>query len=615
MKSKTPEYPINKSKLAKYVAKAQKGDSKAFEKIVQETKNYIYYYCLSILKDEEKALEGVQDIYVILFKKLDSVKNPEAFLGWLKVVSSNYCKNKLARAKNHSTLEEDILSIDDSEYLQITPERCVETDEICDIINSAVDNLPDFQRECVLMHYYYQMSISQIAVTLDIKEGTVKSRLFNARKALKTELEKYGKDSLTFEAVSPMAYITYALLRKSQGAKLTVPINLSSAVSEGAVDSGSVLAYAVATMPVTAKSFAFVKVIAITSAVALATGGVVAHNVLHSDKININSDSVVVIQTDSANTPYLQNIRQTEPATQKPEFPTERTYEIFYANGFTDEFLREDIEFRNEEELNSENNKSYVYDRMRNSLDFINTMQGTYYERMKTNGRFTATYETYCFQLDDIKSKGISFDSYGNPITMETYDGYYAVSANLNSSFDNFANEDYNESVAEKVRSARNNYRTSDIPETSYKSRVINNSNDNELDFVAIVDSRKRKLIVDEEETVFFRKNLACQHMATAQYMPEIFAATYLDDFDKWRIDKIDTSFGRECFNISGSADGQLEVYSFNICVDKENGAVISMTCYDENGDEVRQLITYEYVVNEPLSTDVLKDIDDMKTK
>ena len=560
MKNKQPEYPINKTRLAKNVVKAKKGNSKAFENIVKDTQNYIYYYCLSLLKNEDEASEAVQDIYIILFKKLDSVEKPEAFLGWLKVVSANYCKNKLLRKHKSLSLDEEISDYGDLNTTQITPEKCIETDEICNIVNSAVDSLPDFQKECVLMYYYYQMDISQIAASLGIKEGTVKSRLFNARKSIKAELEKYGKDMLTFEAVSPMAYITYSLLSRSESFKMPVPINIKASIPVGAVDSNSLLTYAAGTVPVTAKSFAAIKIIAVASASAIAVGGVAAHTIAHNNQPqNNNSQISAVSQTSSGNTKTSQNVQPTQPNAKKPSFPTDETYQLFYSNGFTDEDLRKEITFNPNEDLNSENNKSYVYDRMRNSLDYISTMQGTFYQRENSNNDLYSSYETYCFQMDDLNSKGISYDANGNPVTMDAYDGFLSTSVGFDSDYDNLADAEYDKNIAKKICADRNKYSIVELSQTNHPMKSIFDSKDNVLDFTALVDSRKRNPIIDGEEYGFYRRDIPCLNTASTQYKPEIFAGSYLDDFDSWQIDKIGVSFGRECFLFPASQTAGLK--------------------------------------------------------
>lgn len=216
MKHKTPKPKINNKKLFKNVLKAQNGDKKALEYIINETGSYVYYYCLSLLKDEEKANDAVQDIYVTVLNKLSSVKNPNAFLGWLKAVTANYCKDIFAKSVTEEELTEDFEDTD----IQIIPENSVETNEICNIIRNVVDKLPNVQRECVLMYYFQQLSVKEISDVLEVKEGTVKSRLYTARKAIKSEFEKIGKENLL--ALIPTAYIAYTLINEAEKYKCTL---------------------------------------------------------------------------------------------------------------------------------------------------------------------------------------------------------------------------------------------------------------------------------------------------------------------------------------------------------------------------------------------------------
>ena len=259
----TPNYKIDNNKLARLVAKAQRNDQKAAEEVVNMVSGYIYYYSLSLLGDEDKASDAVQDILLNMLKKLSTLEDPKAFLGWLKVMTSNYCKTKLSREKEALSIDDGTWELEDSSD-QVSPQKSVETSEVCAVVREAVRALPVSLRESVLMFYFQQMSVRQIAETLEVNENTVKSRLFSARKNMKQYLERYGGAALASCAIPPMSLISFSLI---QGAEQQKNILLPYTTPAGAVKVAAVNSAAAA-------GGVAVRIAAIGAACLLAAGGV-----------------------------------------------------------------------------------------------------------------------------------------------------------------------------------------------------------------------------------------------------------------------------------------------------------------------------------------------------
>ena len=144
--NKQPKFKIDNAKLTRLVAKAQGGNQKALDEVVNMVSGYIYYYCLTLLGDEEKSKDAVQDILLTMLKKLDSLADPKAFLGWIKTITSNYCKTKLTRSKDNLSLDEGAWDFAD-ENEQICPSKSAETSEVCGYVRKAVKALPQLLRE------------------------------------------------------------------------------------------------------------------------------------------------------------------------------------------------------------------------------------------------------------------------------------------------------------------------------------------------------------------------------------------------------------------------------------------------------------------------------------
>lgn len=586
------ENKINANRLAKYIVKAQKGDRKAAEHIVNETSGYVYYYCLTLLCSEDEANDAVQEIYLTLLKKLGTLDNPKAFLGWLKTVTSNHCKNRLARNKNYSSLDDEVIFENAEETdVQLIPQKCIEAQELNKAVVSAVKKLPVFQRECVMMYYYNEMSVSQIAEILEIKEGTVKSRLYNARKSIKAELEKLGFSENTLGGFSPLAYVAYSLMSDSK--KYYCPTSLS------ALSESTAIACAVSTAAKT--SFGIKAVSGIAAAGVLATGGIVAYNVRQS------APPVQEITVSQMSKSAAENT--TQPTTELTNEHKWTAEKLYYAHGFTDEERRTEIKFNPNLPLNSQQNKDYVYDRMNNSIDYFNTLQATYYY----SDEKSADYVSYCIkQGDNRKSKMLTYNGDGVAVSYYAFDGTYSKDFSFGNdvSLIDSENKEFNSDYAEEIRKNRSKKFAEELNKLDENRLVGKNyfsPDDFELDVSALLATKERYRYSEDGGGYVFesRSHTGLLPIAYEQYFPQEYAFDFLWDFDRWRIDSIDTVAGRECFVLSGSADGE-KGYSFEMSVDKQTGSLLSFKA--EGGINV-EIITTEFTVDSTLDLSIFDDL------
>lgn len=577
---------LNADKLAKYVARAQNGDRKAIERIVDETSGYVYYYCLTLLCSEDEANDAVQEIYLTLLKKLGTLENPKAFLGWLKAITANHCKNRLSRNKSYSSLDDEVLFENAEETdVQLIPQKQIEAQELRKSVVTAVKNLPVIQRECVMMYYYNEMSVSQIAEVLEIKEGTVKSRLYNARKSIKSELEKLGFSEHTLGGFSPLAFVAYSLMSDSE--KYYCPISLS-ALSKSTAVVGAVKAAAKTSLGIKAVS-------GIAAAGVLVTGGIVAHNVKQNTPVQESSVSQISESTATLTQPTTQHKWTAE--------------ELYYAHGFTDEERRTEIKFNPSLPLNSEQNKEYIYDRMNNSIDYFNTLQATYcYSDEKT-----AYYVSYCIQQgDNRKSKMLTYNGDGVPVSYFAFDGTYSkdFSFGNDASLIDSENKEFNSDIAEEIRENRSKKYAEELNKldgNKLTGKSFYSPEDFELDPNALLATKERYRYSESDGCYVFesRSHTGLLPIAYEQYFPQEYAFDFLNDFDSWQIDRIDTVAGRECFVLSGSADGE-KGYTIEMSVDMETGSMLAFKA--EGGINV-EIITTEFTVDSTLDLTIFDDL------
>lgn len=162
--------------------RAIKGDINAYQEIIEELKVYMYSVAIRFLKDENDASDAIGNTIIISYEHLKELKKLEFFKTWLTRVLINECK-KILEKKNK------IVSIEEYEEDIILEEE--DKEQKLDFKN-YINKLPDIQKSIVLLYYYEDMSIEDISKLLNIALGTVKSRLFVARKNLKRIIEIGG---------------------------------------------------------------------------------------------------------------------------------------------------------------------------------------------------------------------------------------------------------------------------------------------------------------------------------------------------------------------------------------------------------------------------------------
>ena len=139
-----------------------------------------------------------QEVLLLLYTKLDTLKEPAAFWGWLGRLTANRCKNALTRTHADLPILEDeegnsVLDAIESGDRTAVPEEAFDNAETARMIGGIVDALPEAQRDCVLLYYYDEMSVKEIAGVTGVAENTVKSRLNYARKTIKENVLDYEK--------------------------------------------------------------------------------------------------------------------------------------------------------------------------------------------------------------------------------------------------------------------------------------------------------------------------------------------------------------------------------------------------------------------------------------
>lgn len=270
--------------IKELVLSAKNGNKKAFDKLYELTHNDVWYNCLSLLKDEENAKDIMQETYITAFLKLDTLNDEQKFCGWIISIAVNKCKNKLKGKVEYRIDDEVLITEAETDELMLPEEYITKTEKRKVLLQIMEDTLSFNQYQTVLMFYFDEMSISEIAQGLEISEGTVKSLLNSSRAKMKTAIEDYEKksgDKLHGVVVVPF----FTTIFKEEAKSLAVPnitiklpngqtlaTSATKGIATGAKSTVSSIIKATATATVKTKVIAVVCVAAIlagTSAVGI----------------------------------------------------------------------------------------------------------------------------------------------------------------------------------------------------------------------------------------------------------------------------------------------------------------------------------------------------------
>ncbi len=351
---------MNKNELAEIVKSAQNGSHKAFEILFKEFNQQIYYSILLIVKNDGLAEDITQETFITVIRKINELENPEAFPSWIKKIAHSKCsdfykKKEVIHETTISTDEDDDYDVfgnieeSDREFI---PDAALDRDDLKKIIFEILNQLPDVQRSAILMRYYEDLSVKEIADIQEVSEGTVMSRLNYGRKAIAKAIEDYEKENdIKLHSIPFIPFFHWILEATQNNIASRVVGNIASGVSEAtgvtisattlsgsttaagttvlsgtAAVGGTVTTAATATGGLAAKIAAIplaAKIAAPVVAVAVAITPVAVKNAQKADTISTTQTSITeqtdaqIILTDSVTAASASDVTESEATTEK----------------------------------------------------------------------------------------------------------------------------------------------------------------------------------------------------------------------------------------------------------------------------------------------------------
>ena len=185
---------------AALVLSSQKGDLAAFETLVVRHQKRMLNIAFRLINDYDEACEVVQDAFVSAYKNIRAFRGDAKFTTWLTTITLNMSKNRLKQIRSRqghiSYSLDDPLQTDDGELTRDPPSKepsmldRLEKRDVQKKVQDCIKALEPEYREVIVLRDMQDFSYDDIGGMLNMREGTVKSRLFRARAAIKDCLKK-----------------------------------------------------------------------------------------------------------------------------------------------------------------------------------------------------------------------------------------------------------------------------------------------------------------------------------------------------------------------------------------------------------------------------------------
>ena len=168
------------------VVRCQLGERAAFDDLIDRWHQPLWRYLRRLLGDSDAAAETLQDVWLRVLRALPRLREPTRLRPWLFTIARRAAMDRL-RGKYAALV---LTAIDDLD--PVGPDDPAEADADVEMLQEELKKMPLIEREVLVLFYLEELSLEQLAEVLAVPVGTVKSRLFRARKMLRRQLTEKG---------------------------------------------------------------------------------------------------------------------------------------------------------------------------------------------------------------------------------------------------------------------------------------------------------------------------------------------------------------------------------------------------------------------------------------
>ncbi len=166
------------------VSLAKQGNGSAFGELYTRYYKYVSTVCRRVLGEQYLHMldDLTDDTFVRAYTRIEDLEDIEKFKPWIGSIARNLCINSKTRERIRVDLVEDLIDPESD------PESDIEREQIEGIVREAINALPEEERICIELHYFGRLSIREISAHVNKGVQTVKTRLYRARKKLRTQI-------------------------------------------------------------------------------------------------------------------------------------------------------------------------------------------------------------------------------------------------------------------------------------------------------------------------------------------------------------------------------------------------------------------------------------------
>jgi len=234
------------------VTAAKSGNNKAFEELYNHFYNKIFALARMTVKNEADAEDILQQAFLSAWRNLHTLNDPAAFNTWIQKITLNQCY-ALLRKKNIAILldaEGEIENFGEEEPDgDLLPAVYAERDDLRARLGKIIDDLSEVQKQTVILYYFNELKVEEISYVMECTVGTVKTRLFLARKAIRSEVEEqerksgekfYGIAGIPMLSLGNLLTQMFEAQAISTASSASILSSISNTIAQGAIESAQV---------------------------------------------------------------------------------------------------------------------------------------------------------------------------------------------------------------------------------------------------------------------------------------------------------------------------------------------------------------------------------------
>lgn len=181
---------LNHQYLAGLVVRFKRRDMDAFAELYMLTYNKVYNYARHYLRDEHLAQDAMQEVYIAAYRNIDKLSDPTLFVAWLNRISFHVCYDIQQKQISHSDFTApELLELIQDEHPGSNPETLVLYSNEIQRLRQAMEELPFHERSVLVMRFYNDMKLEEIANAMDLSRSTVKRYIASGKNRLARKLK------------------------------------------------------------------------------------------------------------------------------------------------------------------------------------------------------------------------------------------------------------------------------------------------------------------------------------------------------------------------------------------------------------------------------------------